>query len=114
MAKDTLSSINELNILRENIENLEDYVDRIGFRQPLEGSETELLEGETLLSLIESQIPSNCAEISSRSNQTSILGENQTLVGIFKSMSSKLWRLEDYIMMKVDIMQTTSEVSRAS
>jgi hypothetical protein len=110
--QDNISIIteSEIQLLFENVENLENFVDRTAGIEIFSGSEIDLLEGQTLLSLLESQIPSNSAEIISRSNQSSLISEGPQMPDIFNSIQIKLQRLQDYVTTKVEILQSSSEV----
>lgn len=106
-------TIEEIGIFQQNIEHFDNFISKVGSRQPLDGSEVELAEGEMLLSFLESLLPANLysAEIPSRSTHNNLIGsENQNMISVFKSARIKLRQLLDFVATKVEIMQLSSEV----
>ena len=100
----------ELAQLADNLKAIDSYIELNSSKGITNIKETDLVEGEILASLLDSQIPFNFAEIPSKSNETSLVGDALQLNEIYTAIKWKLLKLQDSISTQVEIMQLSSEV----
>lgn len=98
--RDTLNlmSKEEIAQLSSNIQKLEFFVDK---NVDKEIQDIDLSEGQTLLSLIDSQIPN-------ASIQTTF--ENRNIQDIFYVIRCGVVKVQEYLVTQVEVMQLSSEV----
>jgi hypothetical protein len=96
------STLNEIDVgrLMENLSNISLFLTRITQKKSFEMiSELDILDGETYLSILDSQIPNtNIAEIASRTKEASLISDNSfSLPDLLNCLLIRLQRLKSFV-----------------